>query len=135
MSINMNRVTLAGNLTRDPQIGKTPEGTSAVDFGLALNRKYKKNDQLVEDTCFVDCVSYGKNADTIGKHFTKGRNIFIDGRLKLQTWKDKDGNNRNKIKVVVENFQFVDYKKDDDKGKSKGFVFEDVSTAGFDSIE
>lgn len=108
--MNLNRVMLAGNTTRDPELRHLPTGNTAVcSFGLAVNEKWKDRDgNAKESVTFVDCEAWGKTGEAIAKFFTKGKPIFIEGKLKLDTWKDKtDGSNKSKLKVVVENFQFV----------------------------
>src|SRR6185436_12701559 len=111
---NYNKVLLMGNITRDIELRHLPASNSAVcQIGLAVNRKWRDADsgEMKEEVTFVDCDAFGKTAENIAKFFSKGRPIFIEGRLKLDTWKDKtDGSNRSKLKVVVENFQFVDSK-------------------------
>jgi single-strand DNA-binding protein len=101
-----------GNITRDIELKYTQNNQAVATVGLAVNRKYKGADgQLKEDVTFVDCDAWGKTAEMISQYFAKGRPIFIEGRLRLDTWKDKqDGSNRSKLKVVIENFQFVDSK-------------------------
>lgn len=112
MAGNFNRVFLMGNLTRDPEIRHTGNNMAIAKLGLAVNRRYRTADgQVKEETTFVDCDAFGKTAETIGKFLTKGRPIFIEGHLRLDTWQDKQsGENRSKLKVVVDNFQFVDSK-------------------------
>lgn len=112
MAGNFNRVFLMGNLTRDPEIRYTGNNMAIAKLGLAVNRRYRTADgQVKEETTFVDCDAFGKTAETIGKFLTKGRPIFIEGHLRLDTWQDKQsGENRSKLKVVVDNFQFVDSK-------------------------
>lgn len=106
--MNYNKVILMGNMTRDPQLSYTPNQTAVVDFGLAINRKWvAKDGQKHEDTCFVDCVSFGKQAETINTYFSKGMPVLIDGRLTFDSWTAQDGTKRNKLKVTVENFQFI----------------------------
>ena len=79
---NYNKVLLIGNLTRDPQLSYTPSQTAVVDFGLATNRRWKAQDgSQREETCFVDCRSFGKQAETINKYLTKGRSVFVEGHL------------------------------------------------------
>lgn len=109
MSLNLNRVLLAGNLTRDPQVRFFANEKAVADFGLAINRRSKTADgQTKDETTFLDCEAWGRDAELIGQYMTKGKGIFIEGRLKLETWDDKkDGSKRSKIKVVVERFQFV----------------------------
>lgn len=107
-----NKVLLMGNLTRDVEIRQLPSGSSIANIGLAVNEKYKdKNDQWVERTNFIDCEAWGRKGEVIAQYLTKGSPIFIEGKLRLDTWQDKnDGSNRSKLKVVVENFDFVEPK-------------------------
>ena len=117
--MNFNKVMLAGNLTRNPesrQIG----GNAVANFGLAVNRRYKTSaGEQREETTFVDCEAWGRTAEVIGQHFSKGKPIFIEGRLKLEEWDDKaSGAKRSKLKVSVESFQFVGGR-DDASGESR----------------
>ncbi len=106
--MNVNKVMLAGNLTRDPELSYLPSQTAVVSFGMAINRKWKgKDGQQQDETCFVDCVSFGKQAETLNKYMTKGKPIFIEGRLKFDSWTAQDGSKRSKHKVVIEGFQFL----------------------------
>ena len=109
MALNLNRVLLAGNLTRDPQVRFFANERAVADFGMAINRRTKGEDgQQKDETTFVDCEAWGRDAELIGQHFSKGRAIFIEGRLRLDQWDDKkDGTKRSKLKIVVERFQFV----------------------------
>jgi len=110
-----------GNITRDIELKYTQTNQAVATVGLAVNRKYKGADgQLKEDVTFVDCDAWGKTAEMISQYFAKGRPIFIEGRLRLDTWKDKqDGSNRSKLKVVIENFQFVDSKRRRDAPRAR----------------
>ncbi len=109
---NLNKVLLIGNLTRDVELTATPSGMQVAKLGLAVNRRWTGNDgERKEETTFIDCEAWGKTGENIAKFFNKGRPIFIEGRLKLDTWQDKEsGQNRSKMKVVVEAFEFVDSK-------------------------
>ncbi len=110
MAANFNKVILAGNLTRDPEMDYMPSSqTAKTKFGLAVNRKRKSQDgQVHESTCFVDCVAFGKQAETINQYMTKGQPILVEGRLHFSQWQDKQtGANRSKLEVVVEGFQFL----------------------------
>ncbi len=103
-----NKVMMIGNLTRDPQLSYTPSQTAVVDFGLATNRKWTAQDgSQREDTCFVDCRAFGKQAETINKYLTKGRPVFVEGRLDFDSWTAQDGTKRSKHRVTVESFQFI----------------------------
>lgn len=107
--MNLNRVFLIGRLTRDPEVKYTASNTAVCNFSIAVNHRYKdKSGEWREDASFIDCTVWGKTAETIGKHFVKGRPIFVDGRLDQQSWQNKDGEKRTKIIVVVDSFQFVD---------------------------
>jgi len=105
----LNRVMLIGNLTRDPQMKYLPSQTAVVEFGLAMNRKFKTaTGEEREEVCFVDCTAFGRPAEIINQYCQKGKSIFIEGRLKLDQWEDKQGGGkRSKLNVVVENFQFL----------------------------
>lgn len=103
-----NKVTLLGNITRDPQLRYTPNQTAVIELGLATNRKYKKQDGTqCEDVCFVDCVCYGKQAETLNKYVKKGDPIFVDGRLVFDSWTAQDGSKRSRLRVAIESFQFL----------------------------
>jgi single-strand DNA-binding protein len=105
---NFNKVFLIGNLTRDPQLSYTPNQTAVVDFGLAVNRRWKgQNGESREETCYVDCRAFGRSAENINKYLTKGRSLFVEGRLTFNTWTSQDGTKRSKHRVTVENFQFL----------------------------
>ena len=105
---NYNKVMLMGNLTRDVELKHTAGNTAVTNLGLAVNRRYRVNDESREETTFVDCEAWGRTAENISKFFSKGRPIFVEGRLKLDEWQDRDGNKRSKLRVVIENFEFVD---------------------------
>ncbi len=110
---NYNKILLMGNLTRDPQLSYLPSNTPVVEFGLAVNRRFKRQDgEQGEETLFIDCRAFGRTAEVINQYLQKGRPIFVEGRLQLDQWQDKDGNKRSKHRVFVENFQFVDSKGD-----------------------
>lgn len=119
---NLNKVMLIGNLTRDPELRQTPKGTAVAQFGLAVNRSFRGEDgQSREETTFVDLEAWGKQAETISKYMSKGRPIFVEGRLKLDQWEDKNGGGkRSKLRIVVENFQFLGGRQDGDSGGGGG---------------
>jgi single-strand DNA-binding protein len=106
---NLNKVLLIGRLTRDPESRSLSSGNSVVSFGLATNRTYTKRDsnEKVEETCFVDVEAWGRTGETIARYMKKGRQIFIEGRLKFDTW-ERDGQRRSKLSVVADTFQFID---------------------------
>jgi len=104
-----NKVILMGNLTRDPQMKYLPSQTAVVEFGVACNRRFKTAaGEDKDEVTFVDCTSFGKQAEVINQYFTKGKPIFIEGRLKYDQWEDKQGGGkRHKLTVVIESFEFV----------------------------
>jgi single-strand DNA-binding protein len=104
-----NRVILMGNLTRDPELRYLPSNTPVANFGMAMNRRYKNQQgEQQEEVTFVDCECFGRPAEVINQYMQKGRQLMVEGRLKLDQWQTQEGQNRSKLKVVVENFQFVD---------------------------
>jgi single-strand DNA-binding protein len=109
---SFNKVILMGNLTRDPELKYLPgSNTPVVELGLAVNHRYKKQDGTpVEEVCFIDCSVFGRGAEVVNQYCRKGRPLMIEGRLRLDTWTDKEGQKRSKHRVFVENFTFVDSK-------------------------
>lgn len=118
---SFNKVMLLGNLTRDPEVRFTPKGTAVCTFGLAVNRTWSGEDgQKKEEVTFVECDAWGKQAETIGQYMSKGKPIFIEGRLKLDSWDDKEsGQKRSKLKVIVESFQFLGVKPDQGENREE----------------
>jgi len=106
---NVNRVILIGNLTRDPQLKYLPSQMAVTEFGLAINHKYKTaSGEAREDVCFIDCTAFGKTGEVINQYCKKGKQLYVEGRLKHDTWEDKNGGGkRSKHVVIVENFQFL----------------------------
>jgi len=107
---NFNKVILAGNLTRDPELRYTPKGTAIAKLGLAINRTWRNEaGETKEEVTFVDVDAFGRTAETIGQYLKKGRPILLEGRLKLDTWEDKQTNQKkSRLGVVLESFQFID---------------------------
>jgi single-strand DNA-binding protein len=107
---NFNKVILAGNLTRDPELRYTPKGLAIAKIGLAINRSWKsETGEAKEEVTFVDIDAFGKQAETIGQYLKKGRPILVEGRLRLDQWDDKQtGQKRSRLGVVLEGFQFLD---------------------------
>ena len=106
---NLNRVLLIGNLTRDPEVRYTPKGTAVTEIGLAVNRIYSGEDgEKKEETTFVDVTLWARQAEIAGQYLKKGRPVFIEGRLQLDTWDDKQtGQKRSRLRVVAENLQLL----------------------------
>ncbi len=127
---NYNKVVLVGNLTRDPQYKVLPSSqTPVADFGLAVNHKYTtKSGETRDEVLFIDCTAFGKQADTINKWCRKGKPLLVEGRLRLETWEDKQGGGkRSKHSVIIENFQFLGGRDDAGAGGGGG------SAGGYDA--
>lgn len=106
---SFNKVILLGNLTRDPEVRYTPKGTAVADLGIAVNRTYTaENGEKREEVTFVDVTFWGRTAENAGQYLKKGRPVFVEGRLQLDSWDDKQsGQKRSKLKVVGELLQFL----------------------------
>jgi len=106
---NFNRIVLVGNLTRDPQLKYLPSQMAVVEFGMAVNHKFRTRDgQDREEVLFIDCACFGKGAEIINNYCHKGNQLLVEGRLKYDTWEDKQGGGkRSKHSVVVDNFQLL----------------------------
>lgn len=108
---NFNKVILMGRLTRDPEVKSIGDNNTVTKFGIVYNRRYKDK----ETAHFFDCEAFGRTAENIGKFFNKGRQILIEGSLKYDTWEDKNGEKRSKVIVEVNEFEFVDSQKSEEK--------------------
>jgi single-strand DNA-binding protein len=105
----LNKVFLIGNLTRDPELRVTPKGTAICQFGIAVNRQFKDESGATRDeTTFVDIEAWSKQGELVAKYLSKGSLAMVEGRLKLDQWEDKtSGQKRSKLKVVLDNVQFL----------------------------
>ncbi len=119
---SFNQVILVGNLTRDPELRVTPKGTAICQFGLAVNRQFKdESGQTRDETTFVDIEAWGKQGELVAKYLTKGSPALVQGRLKLDQWEDKQTQQkRSKLKVVLENVQFLSSRGAGGGGQSGG---------------
>jgi single-strand DNA-binding protein len=115
---NFNKVILAGNLTRDPEMRYTPKGTAVTKIGMAINRTWKsETGETKEEVTFVDVDAFGRTAEVIAQYMKKGRPILIEGRLKLDQWEDKNTKQKqSKLKVIMESFSFIDSNRGDGAG-------------------
>lgn len=105
----LNHITIAGRLTRDPELRRTGQGTAVTSFTVAVDRDIPGKDGSRE-TDFIDCVAWRQTGEFVAKYFTQGRMIIVDGKLQVRTWKDKQGNNRKTAEVNAENVYFGDSK-------------------------
>lgn len=104
----MNKVVLHGNLAQDPEVKQVSGGTTVTNFNIAVSRTFKKQDGTKDkDVTYIPCEAWDTGAETIGKYFTKGSPILVEGSLKMEKWTDKDGNPKSRLKVRVSNFDFL----------------------------
>lgn len=105
---SLNKVMLMGNLTRDPEVRYTPKGQAVTDIALAINRRYRVDNETREEVTYVDVTFWGKQAEVLGQYMKKGRPLYVEGRLRLDSWEDKQtGQKRSRLTVTGEEFQFL----------------------------
>lgn len=128
---NLNKVQLIGNVTRDPEVKYTPKGSAVTDLGLAINRFYTtETGEKREEVTFVDVTLWGRQAEIAGEYCKKGRSIYVEGRLQLDSWEDKaTGQKRNKLRVVGDSMQLLG-PKPGGAGGSSGYD-EEGGSAGY----
>jgi single-strand DNA-binding protein len=119
-STDINRVSLVGRLTRDPEIRQIPSGTAIANFSVANNRVYMANNERREDVSYFNCLIWGKAGETFARYAKKGQRVAIDGRLQQRRWQDQEGNNRSVIEIVVDNFQFLSFSQEGGGGNGGG---------------
>lgn len=112
---NLNKVFLIGRLTRDPELRRTQSGSSVSEFRIAVNRLFTVDSERREETCYVDIRVWGRRAEICHDYLKKGSQIFVEGRLVLDEWTTNEGQKRSKLRVVAENFQFLDDNRKDGK--------------------
>lgn len=121
MAGNFNKVFLMGNLTRDVELRHTSGNQPVANLSIAVNRRFRtQSGEQRDETTFVDCEAWGRTAEVMSQYLSKGRPVFVEGRLRLDQWQDQQGQNRSKLKVVIESFQFVDSRADAGGGGGGG---------------
>lgn len=118
--LSLNRATIIGNLTRDPELRYTPNGSAVASFGVATNRSYidQSSGEKKESVEFHDVVTWGKLAEICGQILSKGRKVYIEGRLQTRSWEGQDGVKRQKTEIVAENMLVLDRPKEWNQGSS-----------------
>ncbi len=101
-----NKIILIGNLTKDPELRYTPQGTPVTSFRLAVNTRYKQSDEMKQDTLFIDNIVFGKQAENVSKYLNKGSAVLIEGRLQERRW-ESNGQQKSKFEVIVQNVRFL----------------------------
>lgn len=107
MATDINRVYIIGRLTKAPELRYTQGGTAVASFTLANNKTYMQNNEKKDSCSFFNCIAWGKMGETIAKHCLKGHRIGAEGRLQQRSWQDNNGQKRNTVEIVLENFQFL----------------------------
>ncbi|MBI4824006.1 MAG: single-stranded DNA-binding protein [Nitrospirae bacterium] len=101
-----NRIILIGNLTKDPELRYTPQGTPVSSFRIAVNRKYKQSDTMKDETLFIDVVVFGKQAESVSQYLSKGSSVLVEGRLQERRW-ESEGQQKSKFEVVAQTVRFL----------------------------
>ncbi len=113
MALNYNKVIIAGNLTRDPELRYLPSGTAVANMRLATTRRYRgKTGDMVDEVCFIDVQVFGRQAETCGEYLKRGSNVLVEGRLRLNEWESDQGK-RSRVVVVGERIQFISSTRDE----------------------
>ena len=129
----LNHVVLIGNLTRDPELRQIPSGTSVADLGLATNEHYRNSSgEIAETTCFVDVVTWGKQAESCSKYLRKGSPIFVEGKLQLDQWKTDAGQSRSRLRVKADRVRFLS-KNSESQKKNSGEAISTTTSANIES--
>jgi len=131
MANDTNRLVIIGRLTREVELKSLPSGSYVSNFSIAVNRVIPQKDaDNKEEVSFFNCVAFGKLAEVIAKYAVKGKRVGIDGRIQQQRWKDQDGKERSDVKIIVENFQFLDVKQAADGHAEQPEPHEDLPQTG-----
>ena len=116
----LNRITIMGRLTRDPELRRTGSGIAVASFTLAVDRDFSSKDSGEKETDFIDCVAWRQTGEFVSKYFSKGRMAVVSGRLQIRNWEDDKGNKRRAAEVVADNVYFADSKKDNAQATDNG---------------
>jgi single-strand DNA-binding protein len=120
-----------GNLTRDPQLRQIPSGTSVAELGLATNERYRsKSGEIAEKTCFVDIITWDKQAETCCRYLSKGSAVLVEGRLQLDQWKTDDGQNRSRLRVRADKINFLSKSSAAHDGQNRKESADSISASG-----
>ena len=132
---SMNKVFLMGNLTKDPETRDLPSGSQVATLRMAINDRYKGRDgEYKEQVTYVDVEAFGRTAENAAKYLSKGRGIFVEGALKLDTWEDKEGNKKSRLKVHAFRVNFLPGR-DEGGASDSGHTGTMDSTAGLEDID
>jgi len=128
---NLNKVLLIGNLTKDPELRYTPQGTAVANLRMAINRRFRnKNQEMKDEVCFITVVTWDKQAETCNQYLHKGSPLFVEGRLQSRSWEDNAGQKRNVVEVRAERIQFLGAGGGQAKTGAGGQITEDAIPEG-----
>jgi single-strand DNA-binding protein len=102
-----NKIIMIGNLTRDPELRNTPQGTPVCGFGIAVNKKYKQGEEMKEEVTFINVIVFGKQAESCGQYLNKGSQILVEGSLRESRWETDDGKKRSKHEIIAQSVRFM----------------------------
>ena len=111
-----NKIILIGNLTKDPELRYTPQGTAVCSFSLAVNSRIKSKDESREETLFMDIVVWGKQGEVVSQYLSKGRQALVEGRLRERKWEGQDGQQKRRMEIVADSVRFLGKKDDSSRG-------------------
>jgi single-strand DNA-binding protein len=129
-----NRIILIGNLTKDPELRYTPQGTPVASFRIAVNTRYKQSEEQREDTLFIDIVTFGKQAETCSQYLNKGKSVLVEGRLQERRW-ESDGQQKSKFEVIAQTVRFLSRKGAGEGQGGSGSTTGDVPPDGTTDVE
>lgn len=129
-----NRIILIGNLTKDPELRYTPQGTPVASFRIAVNTRYKQSDEQREDTLFIDIITFGKQAETCSQYLNKGKSVLVEGRLQERKW-ESEGQQRSKFEVIAQTVRFLSRKGGAESQGVSPNTFGDVPPDGTTDLE
>ena len=130
--MSMNRVTIMGRLTRDPELRRTGNGIAVANFRLAVERDHISKEDGSKEADFLDVTAWRSTAEFAAKYLTKGRMVAVDGRLQSRTYDDKDGNKRNAVEIVADRIYFADAKRNDDHSTQN--AYQPTEQPGFEEV-
>ncbi|HWR57557.1 MAG TPA: single-stranded DNA-binding protein [Thermodesulfovibrionales bacterium] len=129
-----NRIILIGNLTKDPELRYTPQGTPVATFRIAVNTRYKQSEEQREDTLFIDTVTFGKQAETCSQYLNKGKSVLVEGRLQERRW-ESDGQQKSKFEVIAQTVRFLSKKGPGEGLGGSGNALADIPPDGTTDVE
>ena len=132
--VSFNKVIMAGNLTKDPEIRYIPSGTPVTNFSIAVNHRYRQGDELKDDVTYIDIVVFGKQAENCSQYLNKGDGVLVEGRLQQRRWEGEDGQKKSKYEVVAQNIRFMPKGSRASGGATSGGPSEDIEGGELNNV-